>query len=368
MSKTFKLGDFFGITATQLALFKPKSFDKLLEYRYTSRVNEGLFSLAKEIEFLLNTLKSSATSPDFDSLADSFKYSGYLGLNPNSKETQIKGAIAKFNKFYQENELEVVKAKYGEDTQDMIDAIQEKQTIDLTAITKKFESSNQKGSRSLTPDAQKIIKTIFDNTGYLRELQEKCKTAYVNNQYDDLTILNKSIKDILTFDSESAESDMRSSSIFCGQLYKEVNRWHNNTEHKMEYFEAIKIANRNIHMIQNGYKPNEIQFVKPDTVALTLEEVFNDISLGNLRDILGREINDEDADKVFEELDDYEFGGLGLNGLEMSKSHIQEMQGENTSWARAEIKKNEKLDTLMRMLYIDLQSKMFMIDVEAKGG
>lgn len=40
MSRIFRLGSFFGLTAAQLVLFKPERFNELLKCKYTSLVSE----------------------------------------------------------------------------------------------------------------------------------------------------------------------------------------------------------------------------------------------------------------------------------------------------------------------------------------
>lgn len=355
MGKAFKLGEFFGITAMQLAVFQPKDFDKLLGFQYTERINEGIYSIMKEIEFLLDTLDNSATSPDFDSLSNSFRYSGFLGLSPQSKELQTRSAISKFDKFYRSHTIEEVREVYGSEADDIISAINAKQSIDLTAI-----------SRNLSADAKILIKRVFDNRVYLQSLMSKCKAARERNQYEDVKIADRYLNDILKYDIDTADDDKRKSCIFCGLLYKEVNRWHNNTEHKMEYLEAIKSTESKIVAIQNGYNTDKIIFNTPEEVDIVLESIFQDISLGTLCEILEHEITDEQANDVFEELDKYYFGGLGLNGYEMSRSGISEMKQDNVSWSKSEVKHNDKLDSLMKLLYIDLNSKKFMNELRRK--
>lgn len=355
MGKAFKFGEFFGITAMQLAVFKPKDFDKLLDFRYTERINEGIYSLMKEAEFLLSYLNSAVTSPNFDDLDSSFRYSGFLGLTADSSESKVKGAIAKFDAYRSKHTLEETREKYGEETDDIIATIESKKTINVTAL-----------SSNISNDAKIIVRLVYDSRKYLEELIAKCKAAHERNQYEDVKVADRYLKDILRYDSETADGDMRMSCIFCGLIYKEVNRWHNNTEHRMEYLEAIKSAENKIVTVQDGYKPDKIVFNKPSEVDTILESVFSEISLGSLREILEHDITDEQANVVFEELDSYMYGGLGFNGYEMSRTNINEMKQDDTSWSKDEVKHNDKLDSLMKLLYIDLSSKKFMNELDRR--
>ena len=130
MARIFRLGDCFGITATELVLYMPERFEDLLQCRFTNQIREGLYSLCKELDFLIKTLDSDSTQPDYDKLIDIFKSLNYLGATSDTSDGKVKMEIAKFYKAYKEIDENALRAKYGDDTEDIIEIINENLKID----------------------------------------------------------------------------------------------------------------------------------------------------------------------------------------------------------------------------------------------
>lgn len=362
MSKVFRLGDFFGVTATQLVLFQPKEFNTLLTYKYGTRANEGLYSLTKELGFLkkVYTDKQDALMPDYDSLIEPFKTFGYLGLDESTPNGKAKMKISKlFIDFQNEHRVtDNMREKYGDDVDEAVEMMGDKLTLDIFHVFKYTTGSGYEVS--ISKEAGVVAKCLYDNMGILNEYIQKCIDAYNENNISEKTVAGRTIRDILKLDKETLPTVNASCCYFANQLYNRLRAEENSVEMKNDINDVI----RNIKDIQSEYDSKQIVLTDAEKIAETLEDVYSEITLGRFNSITGLNVDMEQANEIFRELDMFLLGGLGFTGSITGDDMCDEIRKDNeVVQNRTGIERNEKLDDVLRLVYIDMMSRKYMRDV-----
>lgn len=349
MSRVFRLGDFFGITAAEVVLFKPSKFEQLLKCKYTAQINESIYSLCKEFEFLKKSMETDAMKPNYDKLVEDFKMFGYLNLTPDSSVGRSKVTIAKFYQDYCNKSIEELRSTYGSDTDEIINVVKESLTIDVGATFK-----------NISKEGVAIVNAIYNNYQYLVDMYNKCKEAYNNSHTTELVIAGRNIRDILELDKNNSTTDIRCCS-FTNHLLAKLRMSVNNTE--VAY--ALKELEHDITNIQNEYNAKDIVFTSVSEIMSILEDVYDDMTIDKFRDITGlTDATVESLDKTFKELDNFKIGGLGLNSRDIGKDIVKSISNEDTSgWSIKARERNEKLDDVLRIAYIDLKSRQYMMNI-----
>ena len=351
MARVFRLGDFFGITATQVALFQPEAFSKLLELQYSAQVNESIFSFTKEIEFLKKTLNACATSPDYASMTQTFKDLGYLGITESDNPMVVRGKISKFYKDMNEMSSEDLAGKYGSDAYEIRDFIQSGLTIDASSIL-----PSVKDTKTLEA-CMVIVRAIYNNKAFIQDVEDMCHKAYANNQTDEKKIGGRAIREILALDSNNDKSNARCC-VFVGQLYTNIRNARGN---KVVEDAQFRVLEQNIRTIQGEYEAKDTVLSSIETITDILEKIYADITLEKLNEITGLDLTVEDANRIFVILDSALIGGLGFNSREMGQTLCDSVRHEDTKgWTRKQREHNDKLDMLLRMAYVDLKSRQAM--------
>lgn len=349
MSRVFRLGDFFGITAAEVVLFKPSKFEQLLRCKYTAQVNESIYSLCKEFEFLKKAIETDTMKPDYDKLVPDFKMFGYLGLTQDVSDGKAKITIAKFYKDYCEKDLEELRSMYGSDVDEIVNVVKESLTIDVGAT---FNNISKEGVA--------IVNAIYSNYDYLKDMYAKCKETYENSHTTELVIAGRNIRDIMELDKNNSTNDARCCS-FTNQLLTKLKI----SSSAIEIAHSLRELEHDINNIQKEYNAKDIVFTDVGEIRSILEDVYDEMTFDRFIEITGLTgVTLESLDKVFVELDGFKIGGIGLNSRDMGKDIVKSISNENTStWSVKSREKNEKLDNVLRLAYIDLKSRQYMMNI-----
>lgn len=348
MSRIFRLGDFFGITATQLVLFKPGRFEDLLNCHYTSQVSESLYSLRKELGFLKEVLTTDAMKPDYERLIEDFKLFGYLGLTSGDNDGKATMKIAKFYKDSDSMPMDELRATYGETTDEMLSIIKESLTIDVASAFPNISSN-----------CVAVVNAIFKNYDYLDELINKCKASYEMSNIHEAQVAGRPIRDIIELDRDGSTGNIRCCA-FVNQLLTKVRLARN----PVQCASALKELEHDIENIQREYEAKDIEITPVEVIAEILNDVYNEMTVERFKEITGLDATDEEINSMFKELDSFEIGGMGFNSREMGQDVISAVSHEDTrGWSVKSKEHNEKLDALLNMAYIDLKSRQYMLEL-----
>jgi len=349
MARIFRLGDFFGLTAAELALFTPSRINDLLACRYTAQINESLYSLCKEIEFLKGALTTDAMKPDYDVLIPDFKLFGYLGFNDETSDNKAKLQLAKFYNDYEKISIEELRSKYGSETDEMIKIIKESVTIDVGAA---FPGISTEGVA--------IVNVIYKNLDFLNDLSEKCCKAYEGSHTHEVQIAGRPVRDILELDKGDSINSPRCCS-FTHQLLTKLRL----ARTDLEITYALKELEHDIENIQKEYDAKDIIFTSVSEIADILDDVYSEMTVDRFKEVTGlTDISTETIERVLKELDSFFIGGIGLNSQEMGRDVLESIAHEDTSgWSVKGHERNDKLDAVLRLAYIDLKSRRFMMNI-----
>lgn len=354
MPRVFRLGDFFGLTATQIAVFKPKAISELLRYKYTSQNSESLYSLYKEFEYLNKSLDVGSTKPDYDTLIPVFKRLGYLELTPSDKDGVAKRKIANFYKDYQEKDSTELRELYGIYTDEIIEAVTSSLTIDVVGAFP-----------NISPEAKKIVEVLYNNKSYIKDVATSCKKAYEDSHIHETTIAGRPIREIMELDNNSDKGNVRCC-MFVNQMYKRFNIAGNEVERNIQ----LKELERDITRIQKEYDAKDITFMDVNIVKQKLREVYEEISIEAFKNIvgLGEDCSEEKLEEIFIELDSFMIGGFGFNSESMGEEAVRIMETEDTTgWSVKNRTHNEKLDALLKIAYADVRSRRYLQGIGKRG-
>lgn len=352
MARVFQLGEFFGITATQIAVMQPESFNKLLVGRYTERINEGLYSLSKEFEYLKAVFISENKKPDYEKLIPDFKSFEYLGLTEASSNGKVKQKISKFYNDYlsgiSKSELAMKYDESIDNIKEIIAVIEDSLSIDIVSL---FPESSA--------NARKLMQLISDNMQYVNDVYHQCRDAYNNSRNGDKLIAGRAVRDILRFDENTLEGSSEKSCNFTGQLYNKVMSTRNQIERQV----MLDEVEANIKSIQREYDAEDIHLTDISEIRNNLYEVCEQLSKSVFVEKTGIDLTDDEFEKLFIELDGYLIGGLGFNTSEMAENICKSIEAEDTtSWTKQGRSHNRKLDAVLRIAFMDLKSKQFMFN------
>lgn len=350
MARIFKLGDFFGITATQLALMKPESFKELLKCKYTSQISESLYSLCKELEFLRNTLKTDAVKPDYDALCFDFKTFNWLGLDESSSDGKVKTTIAKFYSDMENLSADDLTVKYGDSAQEIASTIRENTTVDVA-----------KAFPNISNNARKIVSVLYDNMEYIDNIYHSCKDVYDSSHINEKIISGRPIRDIINLDSNTDMTNYGCCN-FVNSMYTSYHASRNPIERSGHLNDFIT----DIRNIQKSYDADDIQITSISAIEEILNDVYNEMTIQKFKDITGLDLTDAEIDLLFKELDGYLIGGLGFNSKVMGKDILNSVSHEKTdTWTVVNREHNTKLDEILRIAFMDAMSKKFMENVKS---
>ena len=349
MSKRFSLGSFFGLTATDILLFEPKSISQLLGLRYATQIVEDVYSLEKEFEFLGKSMNSFNETPDLDSIVSDFKELGHLGLTDSDTDAKAKMLISKFAKDVETLSDEELRNKYGSGYASAKSDLYSGSTVDTYKLFNNVEDANVREACS------KITKILYDKKNTIQEYIDKCKACMVLNSREGDSINGISLHEIIGLDNDKDISD-GSCCRFIKNLYRNI-RMSSDTALLNEYYRTLE---SNILRIQEEYEAEDIQLTPTSTIVELLRNCYECVGLNQLNEILDMNLTLVEMNEVFSTLDKIRLGGLSIHCQERGSRLVDTMsrQGEKT-WQRRKGDHNEKLDNLLAMAYADLKSREY---------
>lgn len=353
MARIFRLGDFFGITAAQLLLFKPEHFTDLLKYSYNSQANESLYSLIREMDFLRKALTVDSMKPDYDSLTYDFKVFGYLGLSKDSSDGKAMMKIASFYRDSVNMTDEELVLKYGYQAEEILGMIKDTLTIDVPSAFP-----------DIMPEAIPVVQSMYNDKEYLKKIQSKCKELYENSSFHEKKVSGRPIREIIELDRNSGEGN-KACCRFVSQMYSRLRT----ASSKIDIELALKEIEHDISNIQKEYDAKDVVFTDATTVVSTLRIVYSEMSVDSLNSILfgedtGKYYTREKYNKVFSNLDSFGIGGLGFNSVDMGEKLVSSLSDDyDVVTVSNKREHNEKLDAILSIAYADLRSRQALMSI-----
>lgn len=382
MARVFKIGDFYGLTATQLVYFKPTEVDSFISNnKFMFESTESLYSLLQEFIFLQKSLDTFESKPDYEAIANVWEENAkelgvkHLGAGDVSHNKLARNIVMFYKGFVEGDESK--KARFSDVSKEEVEEILE----DFRNYTTVDNGNRMSKVSSVT---KKIVSILVANKSYISEKIELIRNALSNLNVEDKRIFNESINTILGYDMKSnSKTGMPSESCyhscrFAGQIFNSINNSSTANERKIKRKNALGY----IADIQNMYTDRKVEYTSTSEINRQLDEIYPQMNVTAFLDILekassehekaemledGLDFNNRPTSKglrkYFEELDSLLIGGMGCSAREFGETLRSSTQKTYSVRQNIISSRNEKLDKVLELVYRDLMSQEYMSTV-----